>query len=89
MKKKNDIEKTFEKISFEDALNELEKITNSFEEGETSLEDAVSLYERGVILKKHCEKKLNEANKKINEIKLNNPTLIDEENKNKLLAKLN
>ena len=32
---------------------------------------------------KHCEKKLNEANKKINEIKLNNPTLIDEENKNK------
>ena len=83
MKKKNDIEKTFEKISFEDALNELEKITNSFEEGETSLEDAVSLYERGVILKKHCEKKLNEANKKINEIKLNNPTLIDEENKNK------
>tara|TARA_B100000029_G_C17602984_1_gene966407 strand:+ start:4293 stop:4553 length:261 start_codon:yes stop_codon:yes gene_type:complete len=83
MKKKNDIEKTFEKISFEDALNELEKITNSFEEGETSLEDAVSLYERGVILKKHCEKKLNEANKKINEIKLNNPNLIDEENKNK------
>ncbi len=41
MKKKNIIEN----LSFEDALNELENITNSFEEGEASLEDAVSLYE--------------------------------------------
>ena len=77
MKKKNIIEN----LSFEDALNELENITNSFEEGEASLEDAVSLYERGIILKKYCEKKLEEANKKINEIKLDDSVLIDEKNK--------
>ena len=77
--KKKDIT---DNLSFEDALNELETITNSFEEGEASLEDSVSLYERGIVLKKYCEKKLEEANKKINEIKLDTPVSIDEE-KNK------
>ena len=77
--KKKDIT---DNLSFEDALNELETITNSFEEGEASLEDSVSLYERGIVLKKYCEKKLEKANKKINEIKLDTPVSIDEE-KNK------
>ena len=51
-------------LSFEEALEELEVITESFEDGDSTLENAVNLYNRGVLLKKHCEKKLREAKKK-------------------------
>ena len=60
-------------LSFEDALKELENITENFEEGNSSIENAVASYERGVLLKKHCEKKLEEAKKKIDEVKIINP----------------
>ena len=59
-------------LSFEEALEELESITESFEDGNSTLENAVNLYNRGVLLKKHCEKKLKEAKKKIDEVKINN-----------------
>ena len=59
-------------LSFEEALEELESITDSFEDGDSTLENAVNLYNRGVLLKKHCEKKLKEAKKKIDEVKVNN-----------------
>ena len=58
-------------LSFEEALEELENITESFEDGNSTLENAVNLYNRGVLLKKHCEKKLKEAKKKIDEVKVN------------------
>ena len=58
-------------LSFEEALEELESITESFEDGNSTLENAVNLYNRGVLLKKHCEKKLKEAKKKIDEAKVN------------------
>ena len=59
-------------LSFEEALEELENITETFEDGDSALENAVNLYNRGVLLKKHCEKKLKEAKKKIDEVKVNN-----------------
>ena len=58
-------------LSFEEALEELENITETFEDGDSALENAVNLYNRGVLLKKHCEKKLKEAKKKIDEVKVN------------------
>jgi exodeoxyribonuclease VII small subunit len=58
-------------LSFEEALEELESITESFEDGNSTLENAVNLYNRGVLLKKHCEKKLKEAKKKIDEVRVN------------------
>ena len=61
-----------DQMSFEKALEELESITENFEDGESTLENAVNLYNRGVVLKKHCEKKLKEAKKKIDEVKDNN-----------------
>jgi exodeoxyribonuclease VII small subunit len=36
-----------EKLSFEDALRELEGIVASLERGEVSLEDAIAAFERG------------------------------------------
>ena len=64
-------EKNINDLSFEDALEELENITESFEDGNSSLENAVNLYNKGILLKKHCEKKLKEAKKKIDEVKVN------------------
>ena len=72
MNKKEINEKDISNLSFEDALEELESITESFEDGDSTLENAVNLYNKGVLLKKHCEKKLKEAKKKIDEVKENN-----------------
>ena len=71
MNKKKINENNINNLSFEEALEELENITESFEDGDSTLENAVNLYNRGVVLKKHCEKKLKEAKKKIDEVKVN------------------
>ena len=70
MSKKKINENNINNLSFEEALEELENITKSFEDGDSTLENAVNLYNRGVLLKKHCEKKLREAKKKIDEVKV-------------------
>ena len=64
------------KMSFEKALEELEKITNDFEEGSPKLDQAVTEYERGIALKEHCEKKLEEARKQIDQVKTLNHKFI-------------
>ena len=71
MNKKKINENNINNLSFEEALEELENITTTFEDGDSALENAVNLYNRGVLLKKHCEKKLKEAKKKIDEVKVN------------------
>ena len=71
MSKKKINENNISNLSFEEALEELENITESFEDGDSTLENAVNLYNKGVLLKKHCEKKLKEAKKKIDEVKVN------------------
>ena len=70
MSKKKINENNINNLSFEEALEELENITKSFEDGDSTLENAVNLYNKGVLLKKHCEKKLKEAKKKIDEVKV-------------------
>lgn len=60
--------KSIEKISFEEALAELEEIVNKIDTGQESLAEAVSSFERGVALKNHCEKMLKEAKLKIEKI---------------------
>lgn len=57
-----------EKLSFEDALSELETIVRSLESGETKLEESIASYERGIALKKHCESQLRSAQDKIEKI---------------------
>lgn len=49
------------KLSFEEALAELEKIVRNLEDGKARLDDAVVAYERGAAFKRHCESKLREA----------------------------
>jgi exodeoxyribonuclease VII small subunit len=55
-------------MSFEDALAELEQIVKRLEEGRGKLDEAISSYERGAQLKHHCEKKLREAQERVEKI---------------------
>lgn len=59
-----------EAMSFEDALKELERIVETLERGQGSLDDAIAAYERGAKLKKYCQAKLEEARLKVEKIKL-------------------
>ncbi|HJD65442.1 MAG TPA: exodeoxyribonuclease VII small subunit [Rickettsia endosymbiont of Diachasma alloeum] len=69
-----------ENISFEEALSELEKIVKKIDNGQETLEAAVNSFERGILLKNHCEKKLKEARLKIEKItKLADSTVTLEE----------
>ena len=56
------------KLSFEDALAELEKIVRTLEDGRGKLDDSIRAYERGALLKRHCEAKLREAQLKVDRI---------------------
>ena len=52
-------------LSFEDALAELETIVRGLESGQQKLEDAITAYERGAALRRHCEAKLAEAEARV------------------------
>ena len=53
------------KISFEDAMQELESIVEALEKGEMPLEEMLSAYERGIALKNHLDKLLDAGEKRI------------------------
>lgn len=57
-------------MNFETAMAELEKVVGQLESSQVALEDSIKLYDRGAELKKHCEKKLAEAEEKIAQITL-------------------
>jgi exodeoxyribonuclease VII small subunit len=52
-------------LSFEEALAELEQIVRGLEGGQMKLEDAISCYERGTLLRRHCESKLAQAEARV------------------------
>ena len=54
--------------SFEDASARLEEIVETLEDGDLSLEGAISLYEEGVKLFKFTQDQLHSAQKKIEEL---------------------
>ena len=56
------------RLSFEEALQELEQIVKRLEGGTGKLDDAIQSYERGTLLKRHCEAKLREAQARVDKI---------------------
>lgn len=46
---------------FEEAMKELQSIVQSMENQVLSLDDALKAYERGMLLSRVCQKKLNDA----------------------------
>ena len=59
-----------EAMAFEAALAELETIVQKLEAGQVSLEESISIYERGEKLKAHCDTKLKQAEARIEKITL-------------------
>jgi exodeoxyribonuclease VII small subunit len=57
-------------LSFEAALEQLERIVGQLESGSVSLEDSIGLYTKGVALKQHCEAKLADAQARIEKIQV-------------------
>ncbi len=57
-----------EQLSFEDALNRLEQISQSLERGGLRLEEGIALFEEGIMLAKICNERLNSAELKISQI---------------------
>ncbi|MVA57554.1 exodeoxyribonuclease VII small subunit [Agrobacterium vitis] len=56
--------------SFENAVAELESIVARLERGDVALDESISIYERGELLKKHCEALLSAAENRIEKIRL-------------------
>ena len=68
MENKNMKDLDLSKLSFEDALVQLESIVRELEGGKIKLDDAVEAYEKATVLKKFCEEKLKAAQLKIEKI---------------------
>lgn len=58
------------RMSFEEALVELERIVSNLERGDVPLEQSIRIFERGEKLKGHCDRLLNAAEDKVEKIKL-------------------
>jgi len=58
------------KLSFEQAIDQLETIVKRLEEGKVPLEESVTIYERGEALKRRCEELLRQAEAKVEKIAL-------------------
>ena len=57
-----------DKLSYEKAFSELEDVVNELESNPSSLEDAITLFERGQALAKHCVKLLNQAELRVHKL---------------------
>ncbi|MEM7215107.1 MAG: exodeoxyribonuclease VII small subunit [Pseudomonadota bacterium] len=65
-----DTNKEIDKLSFEQALDELEKIVESLEQGNVPLDQSIAHYERGEALRQHCRKLLSAAEDRVEKIRL-------------------
>ena len=60
-----------DQLSYEEAYLELEEIVNALENNEKTLDEAISLFERGQELIQHCNGLLNHAELKVQQILAN------------------
>ncbi len=60
--------KNLENMDFEKALKSLEQVVKDLEDENISLEDAMKKFEQGIQYSSYCLKKLNQAEKKIEEL---------------------
>ena len=59
------MEETKQEIKFEEAISRLEEIVRRLESGDVPLEDAISLYKKGMELSAVCHGKLQSAEKQL------------------------
>jgi exodeoxyribonuclease VII small subunit len=56
------------KLSFEKAMEQLEKIVQDLESEALPLEKAIKMFEEGIKLSKYCNQKLEESEKKVSQL---------------------
>ena len=61
--------------TFEENLEELEKIVNKLEQGEVPLDDAIKEFTKAMELSKKCDEKLKKAEESLNKIVKEDGTL--------------
>ncbi|MDP5273607.1 exodeoxyribonuclease VII small subunit [Chengkuizengella axinellae] len=54
-----------DKLNFEEAMENLEKVVNALESEDVPLEKAIDLFQEGVKLSAYCSQKLEQVEKKI------------------------
>ena len=57
-------------MTFEQALEALERIVDDLERGDVPLDQSIRIYERGEALKAHCDRLLKAAEDKVEKIRL-------------------
>jgi exodeoxyribonuclease VII small subunit len=62
-----------EKMTFEQAIQQLKGIVDRIEQGEIPLQDSLEQYEKGMALIKHCRDILQKAEKRIEKISKEEP----------------
>lgn len=55
-------------MTFEQALVALEDVVKRLESGDVPLDSSIDLYERGEVLRKHCQNRLDTAQTRIDKI---------------------
>lgn len=63
--------RNIEKLDFETALKQLEEVVEKLGSGKVNLEEMTELYEQGVALQAHCNKRLADAKMKVEKITIN------------------
>ena len=57
-----------QELSFEEAMNQLEKIVDRLEEGDVPLEEAIVIYKKGMELSKLCHDKLKNVEEQLTQM---------------------
>jgi exodeoxyribonuclease VII small subunit len=57
-----------EELSFEQALDELDDLVRKMESGELGLDASISAYERGALLARQCQQRLDQAELQIRKL---------------------
>lgn len=68
LEKQDDQKAAISKMTFEEAMRELEEIVKKIDSGSEPLDKAIQSFERGAALKRHCVLQLKNAKLKIEKV---------------------
>ena len=71
------VEENEKNFSFEEKLDELEKIVNNLETGQVPLDDSIEEFKRAMELVKECDEKLNSVQESIAKIVNENKEVVE------------
>ena len=67
-----------DKMSFEVAITELQSVVERLEAGKVALDESLALYERGMQLVKLCNGYLDDAERRVSAVRVQDGTLVTE-----------